>query len=192
MRPDPPPPRPGEVTAALASWREGDPEAAQRLFALVYPELHRLAEGAMRRERGAHTLQPTAVVHEAYLRMNDHDRIDWQDRSHFFGVAARAMRHLLVDHARRRESLKRGGGATRVELAEGAAAAGPRAVDVLDLDRALARLEAADARQARVVELRFFGGLSVEETADAMAMSPVWVKRTFRSARAFLARELLA
>jgi RNA polymerase sigma factor (TIGR02999 family) len=146
----------------------------------------------MRRERGAHTLQPTAVVHEAYLRLNDHDRIDWQGRSHFFGVAARAMRHLLVDHARRRESLKRGGGATRVELADEAAAAGPRAVDVLDLDRALARLEAADARQARVVELRFFGGLSVEETADAMAMSPVWVKRTFRSARAFLARELLA
>jgi RNA polymerase sigma-70 factor, ECF subfamily len=185
------------VTAALFAWRRGDAGAADRLLEMVYPELHRIAERQMRREREGHTLQPTALVHEAYLKLVDQTRVDWRNRAHFLGVAAQAMRRLLVDHARGRARGKRGGGATLVEFDSTAAHAPDRAlavparsVDLLALDQALERLAALDPAQARLVELRFFGGLSVEETAEALGLSTATAGRDFRSARAFLAREL--
>ena len=182
------------VTAALVAWGQGDSGAGDRLLELVYPELHRIAERQMRREREGHTLQPTALVHEAYLKLVDQSRVDWRNRAHFLGVAAQAMRRLLVDHARGRGRDKRGGGATLVELDSAAGEAGlavqARSVDLLALDQALERLTALDAAQARLVELRFFGGLSVEEAAEALGISTATAGRDFRSARAFLAREL--
>ncbi len=182
------------VTAALVAWGRGESGAGDRLLELVYPELHRIAERQMRREREGHTLQPTALVHEAYLKLVDQSRVDWRNRAHFLGVAAQAMRRLLVDHARGRDRDKRGGGATLVELDSAAGEAGlavpPRSVDLLALDQALERLSALDAAQARLVELRFFGGLSVEEAAETLGVSTATAGRDFRSARAFLAREL--
>lgn len=187
-------PEPSAVTAALVAWGQGEAGAADRLLDLVYPELHRIAERQMRREREGHTLQPTALVHEAYLKLVDQSRVDWRNRAHFLGVAAQAMRRLLVDHARARSRDKRGGGATLVEIGsadgEAAAAVPARGVDLLALDQALARLAALDATQAKLVELRFFGGLSVDEAAEALAISTATAGRDFRSARAFLAREL--
>jgi len=185
---------PSEVTAALVAWGRGDAGAGDRLLDLVYPELHRIAERQMRRERPGHTLQPTALVNEAYLKLVDQSRVDWRNRAHFLGVAAQAMRRLLVDHARGRARDKRGGGATLVEIdsaaGEAAAAVPARSVDLLALDQALERLAALDATQAKLVELRFFGGLSVDEAAEALAISTATAGRDFRSARAFLAREL--
>ncbi len=185
---------PSAVTAALVAWGRGDAGAGDRLLELVYPELHRIAERQMRRERRGHTLQPTAVVHEAYLKLVDQSRVDWRNRAHFLGVAAQAMRRLLVDHARGRARDKRGGGATLVEIDSAAGEAGlavpARSVDLLALDQALERLAALDATQARLVELRFFGGLSVDEAAEALSISTATAGRDFRSARAFLAREL--
>lgn len=182
------------VTAALVAWGRGESGAADRLLELVYPELHRIAARQMRRERGGHTLQPTALVHEAYLKLVDQTRVDWRNRAHFLGVASQAMRRLLVDHARGRARDKRGGGATLVEVesleAENASAAQPRGIDLLALDQALERLAALDAGQARLVELRFFGGLTIEEAARALGTSTASAGRDFRSARAFLAREL--
>lgn len=182
------------VTAELVAWGRGDSGAGDRLLELVYPELHRIAERQMRREREGHTLQPTALVHEAFLKLVDQSRVDWRNRAHFLGVAAQAMRRLLVDHARGRARDKRGGGATLVELDSAAGEAGlavaARSVDLLALDQALERLAALDAVQARLVELRFFGGLSVEEAAEALGLSTATAGRDFRSARAFLAREL--
>jgi RNA polymerase sigma factor (TIGR02999 family) len=148
----------------------------------------------MRRERAGHTLQPTALVHEAYLKLVDQNRVDWRNRAHFLGVAAQAMRRLLVDHARARARDKRGSGATLVEIESAAGAPGlavaARSVDLLALDQALDRLAALDPAQARLVEMRFFGGLSVEEAAEALGISTATAGRDFRSARAFLAREL--
>ena len=148
----------------------------------------------MRRERAGHTLQPTALVHEAYLKLVDQSHVDWRNRAHFLGVAAQAMRRLLVDHARGRDRDKRGGGATLLELDSAAGETGlavpGRSVDLLALDQALERLAALDPAQARLVELRFFGGLSVEEAAEALGISTATAGRDFRSARAFLAREL--
>lgn len=185
---------PSAVTAALAAWGRGEPGAADRLLELVYPELHRIAARQMRREREGHTLQPTAVVHEAYLKLVDQSRVDWRNRAHFLGVAAQAMRRLLVDHARGRARDKRGGGATLVEIESAAGEAGlavaARSLDVLALDQALERLAVLDPAQARLVELRFFGGLSVEEAAEALGISTATAGRDFRSARAFLASEL--
>ena len=182
------------VTAALVAWGRGDSGAGDRLLELVYPELHRIAERQMRREREGHTLQPTALVHEAYLKLVDQSRVDWRNRAHFLGVAAQAMRRLLVDHARGRARDKRGGGATLVDLDSAAGEAGlavqTRRVDLLALDQALERLTTLDAAQARLVELRFFGGLSVEEAAETLGVSTATAGRDFRSARAFLAREL--
>lgn len=182
------------ITGALVAWGRGEAGAADRLLELVYPELHKIAEREMRRESPGHTLQPTAVVHEVYLKLVDQSRVDWKNRAHFLGVAARAMRRLLVDHARSRLRAKRGGGATLVEIdsavAERGLAVQARSVDLLALDQALDRLAALDATQARLVELRFFGGLSVEETAEALGISTATAGRDFRSARAFLAREL--
>ena len=182
------------VTAALVAWGRGDSGAGDRLLELVYPELHRIAERQMRREREGHTLQPTALVHEAYLKLVDQSRVDWRNRAHYLGVAAQAMRRLLVDHARGRARDKRGGGATLVELDSVAGEAGlavqTRRVDLLALDQALERLTTLEAAQARLVELRFFGGLSVEEAAETLGVSTATAGRDFRSARAFLAREL--
>jgi RNA polymerase sigma factor (TIGR02999 family) len=191
--PDPPADS-GTVTAALLAWRRGDPASGDRLLELVYPELHRIAEREMRREREGHTLQPTAVVHEAYLKLVDQKRVEWRNRAHFLGVAARAMRRLLVDHARGRSRDKRGGDARRLDLESAADDTGlstpPPSVDILALDQALDRLAALDPGQAELVELRFFGGLTIEEAAEALGISTATVGRDFRSARAFLAREL--
>ena len=158
---------------------------------LVYDELRRLAERHFRRERVGHTLQPTAVVHEAYFRLVDQTRVTWKNRGHFFAVASQAMRRILVDYARARAADKRGGGEKRVTLAS--AEVSPEVSDELDLlalDEALTRLKVLDGAQAQIVELRFFGGLSIEETAEALETSPSSVKREFRSAKAWLFREL--
>jgi len=177
------------VTALLREWRAGDAAALDRLMPLVYDELRAQARRLLRAERGPVTLQATGVVHEAYLRLVGGQPAAWEDRAHFFGVASRLMRQVLVDHARARLALKRGGGATLVELAEVPAPEAPR-VDVLALHAALDRLAALDAAQERIVELRYFGGLTVEETALVLSVSPATVKRDWASARAWLLREL--
>jgi RNA polymerase sigma factor (TIGR02999 family) len=182
--------REGEVTRLLLEWGEGDAGALERLVPLVYDELRRIAEKSLSGERPGHTLQPTAVVNEAFVRLIDQKSIAWKSRGHFFAIAARTMRRLLVDHARRRDAEKRGGASTRVALDEaGAVAAAPDA-DVLALDRALEKLAALDATQAKVVELHYFGGLTLEETAELLDTSPSSVVRAFRLAKAFLYREL--
>jgi RNA polymerase sigma factor (TIGR02999 family) len=182
---------PGEVTRLLIAWNEGDRAAVERLMPLVYGELRRIAERQFRRERAGHTLQPTAVVHEAYFRLVDQTRVTWKNRGHFFAIAAQAMRRILIDHARAREADKRGGREERVTLDLGIASPEPADdVDLLALDEALVRLKALDEPQARIVELRFFGGLSIDETAEVMETSPSSIKREFRSARAWLFREL--
>src|SRR6266540_6662010 len=186
----PPPSPPGEVTRLLVAWSRGDAKALEDLIPLVYDELRRLAERHLSREAPGHTLQPTAVVHEAYLRLVDQKRVTWKNRGHFFAVAAQTMRRLLVDHARQRDAEKRGGAATRVPLEEGAASTLPREADVIALDRALERLATLDATQAKVVELRYFGGLTLDETADVLGTSPSTVGRAFRLAKAWLYREL--
>lgn len=162
------------------------------LFSIVYDELRRLAAAALRHERPDHTLQPTALVHEAYLRLADEPHARWENRSHFLAVAARAMRRILVDHARGRNAAKRGGGANHVPVddVQPAADDGGLALDLVMLDAALARLAALDLRQARIVELRFFGGLSVEETAEVVEASTRTVKRDWQVARAWLKREM--
>lgn len=179
-----------EVTRLLAAWKDGDPEALAQLLPLVYSELRRLAEARMRRERPDHTLQATELVHEAWLRLMGGQLPDWRDRTHFFAVAARAMRRLLVDHARSRGYAKRGGGARRISLDAVAELSAEGSQDLIDLDEALDRLAALDSRQHQVVELRFFGGLSVEETAAALGVSEMTVKRDWRTARAWLYAEL--
>lgn len=177
----------GEFTQLLSAWRNGDAAARDRVIGAAYAELHAVADRQLAGERRSHTLQPTALVNEAYLRLSGLDRIDWRDRTHFVRVAARLMREVLVDHARRRNAAKRDGGErvtlTGLELSgEGEA----DAVDVLAIDAALARLEALDADKGRVVELRYFGGLTIEETAEAMELSPATVKRHWHAARAWL------
>lgn len=185
-------PRP-DVTQLLVAWGAGDQAAGDRLLPEVYAELRRCAARAMRREASEHTLQATALVHEAYLRLVDQRRVQWQNRAHFFGVAAQVMRRILVDHARGRHAAKRGGGARQLTLGDADAAAAPDAddgLDVLALHEALERLAALDEAHARVVELRYFGGLNIEETAEAMGVSPATVKREWALARAWLRREL--
>ena len=179
-----------EVTALLLAWREGDAAALDRLLPAVYDELHRMARRQLRRERTDHTLQPTALVHEVFLKLVDVRRIQWQDRSHFLAMAARLMRRVLVDWARARRYQKRGGEAVRVTLdPDDLAAAGPPQ-DVVELDLALEALAREDPRKSQVVELRFFGGLSVEETAEALGISSDTVTRDWKLARAWLRREL--
>ncbi len=177
------------MTRLLGQLGAGSPDVADRLATLVYAELHVIAVAAMRREVDGHTWQPTELVHEAYSRLVGQDRSAWQNRHHFFGIAAQAMRRLLVDHARARKQIKRDGGA-RVTLSPEVAAVEADAVDVLSLNDALDRLAALDARQARVVELRYFAGLSVDDTAEALGVSPATVKRDWMVARAFLRRAL--
>jgi RNA polymerase sigma-70 factor (ECF subfamily) len=179
-----------DVTALLARASGGDSRAADELLPLVYEKLRTLARELMVQERPDHTLQPTALVHEAYLKLIDQTRAHWRDRAHFFSVAALALRRILVDHARGHERAKRGGGRTKLQLDEGLIAAYEQTVDLLGLDDALARLAQQDAQRARVVELRFFAGLSTDETAAVLNVSTRTVERQWRYARAWLFREL--
>ncbi len=179
------------VSEVLADWANRDPTARDRLVPIVYEELRRLAHHYMRGEREDHTLQTTALVNEAYLRLAGIDGLRWRDRAHFFALAATLMRRVLVDHARQRRREKRGGGLTVVSLDENAVAPRPE-VDVVALDGALERLAAVDPQQSRVVELRFFAGLSVEETAEALGISPATVKRDWATARLWLYNTLTA
>ncbi len=180
----------GEVTRLLLAWRQGDRDALESLIPLVYGDLHRMAERHLRGERPGHTLQPTAIVNEAYLRLVGSEGGDWQNRAHFFAAAARSMRRILVDHARSRDAKKRGGG-TRC-LLDTAVMVEPRAVDLIAVDDALEKLAALDPAQGRVVELRFFAGLTEDETAEALEISPSTVHRKWLSAKAYLHRELAA
>lgn len=183
-------PDPGDVTLLLLEWNRGDAEAREKLIPLVYCELRRLAGRSLRGERGDHTLQPTALVHEAYLKLIDQRRVRWRNRAHFFAVAAGLMRRILVDHARRRNAQKRGAGVARVSADETAAVPWARDVDVLDLDRALTELSGFDPEQGHVVEMRFFGGLSIEETAEALGRSKATVNRDWSMAKAWLHQRL--
>jgi RNA polymerase sigma factor (TIGR02999 family) len=179
-----------EITELLSAWQAGDEEARNRLVPLVYRELRRMAHHYLRRERPDHTLQTTALVHEAYLRLVGQDRVRWQNRSHFFGVAAQLMRRILVDYARSQKRRKRGGDSLRVPFEETAFVSPHKSGAILGVDDALRRLETLDARMSRVVELRFFGGLTVEETAEALGMSEATVARDWEVARAWLYREI--
>jgi RNA polymerase sigma factor (TIGR02999 family) len=174
------------VTTLLRAWAQGQESAGERLFPILYGELRRQAARYMRRERQRHTLQPSGLVHEAYLRLAGAPEADWHSRAHFFAIAARVMRQVLVDHARRRGAAKRGG--QLVTLVDADAPVLP--VDLLDLEDALTELSALDPRQARVVELRFFGGMGVEETAEVLSLSARTVKREWQTARAWLQRRL--
>jgi len=179
-----------DVTQLLAAWSDGDPAALERLTPLVYRELHRLAKGYIHQERPGHVLQTTALINEAYLRLIDWKDVRWQNRAHFFGVAAQLMRRILVDFARARQQAKRGGAARQVSLDEAAAVAVGRGTELIALDEALQQLSAIDPRRGRMVELRFFGGLSEEETAEVLRVSPRTVRREWSLARAWLHREL--
>jgi len=180
-----------DVTGLLARWSHGDPHALAQLLPLIYAECERIAARQLRRERPEHSLDPTALVHEMYLRVVDQRRATWESRIQFFGVAAHIMRRILVDHARARRTDKRGGSSVFVSLAAAANAAESAGVaDVLAIDEALERLDVHDPDQVRIVELRFFAGLTVEETAAVMGRSPSTVKREWRLARAWLYREL--
>jgi RNA polymerase sigma factor (TIGR02999 family) len=177
-----------EITQLLSRWREGDGAAFERLFPLMYRELRQLAQSYLSQEKAGHTLQGTALVHEAYLRLLGQSEVDWRDRGHFFAVAAQAMRRILVDHARRQKAAKRGFG-EKIVLEEGLAA-GETGPDFEALDEALTRLSAVDERRARVVELRFFGGMTEGEMARHLEVSPATVRRDWALARAWLYREL--
>jgi RNA polymerase sigma factor (TIGR02999 family) len=174
----------------LQAWARGDKDAAERVFPLVYDQLRRLAARQLRRERRGHTLQPTALVHEAYVRLAGQRAAEWPDRAHFFAMAARVMRHVLVDHARRNRAAKRGGSACRVSLDEASPAGRPLELEVVALDEALEELAALDPDQARIVELRFFAGMTVEEVAAALGVSAATVQRDWRTARAWLYRRI--
>lgn len=179
-----------EITRLLLAWSNGDREALDRLAPLVYNELRRLAKSYMRKERAGHTLQTTALIHEAYLRLIDAGQVEWRNRAHFFGVAARAMRQILVEMARERGCQKRGGGAQQVALDEAMTIDAGLDEDLVSLDEALGALAQFDARKAQVVEMRFFGGLTEEEIAAALGVSPETVRRDWRLARSWLRRKL--
>jgi len=183
---------PHEITKLLKDWSGGDSTALDRLIPLVYDQLHRMAHQHMRRERAGHLLQTSALMNEAYLRIVNQPDLKIENRNHFFGIAARLMRQILVDEARRRNSAKRGGDAIQVSLSEATDLAGEQATDVLALDDALRILEGIDGRQSKIVELRFFGGLSIEETAEVLKVSPGTVMRDWTFARAWLGNELRA
>lgn len=185
-----PQPSPHEVSQLLRAWSSGDEAALQTLMPLVYEELHRIARRHMRRERKQHTLQTSALVNEAYLRLVDWKNVEWQNRAHFFAASAQIMRRILVDLARNRGSLKRGAGALQVSLAEAEGIPSERGTDLVALDQALTALAAVDKRKSQVVEMRFFGGLSVEETAEVLKVSPETVMRDWKLAKVWLLREL--
>lgn len=178
-----------DVTQLLIDWNNGDAEAVEKLLPVIYAELRKLAAHYLSKERSNHTLQPTALIHEAYLQLIEISRVNWQNRAHFFGVAARSMRHILVDHARSHQAAKRGGG-YKVSISDGMAIAQPKDIDLILLDHALSQLNELDPQQSRVVELKFFGGLSIEEIAEALSISPATVKRHWASAKAWLNREI--
>ena len=179
-----------DITKLLINWCEGDREALEQLIPLVEQELRRIAHNQMRREGPGHTLQTTALVNEAYLRLVDQTRVRWQNRSHFFAIAANMMRRILLNYSRDRDRAKRGGGAIQVSLTEADAIIEEREIEILALDEALSKLELIDERKCRVVELRYFAGLSVEETAEALGISTITVLRDWKMAKAWLAREL--
>ena len=194
---------PGPVTGLLQRWSEGDRAAMDRVIPLVYDELRRMAQRQLRKERDGHTLQSTGLVHEAFMKLAEQDGVRWESRAHFLGWTATLMRHIMVDHARARQAAKRGGGVAieslealsddtqgQAAVAQAAGHAGGEPIDVIAMDQALQRLEALDPQQGRVVEMRFFGGLSVAETAEALAISPATVKREWATARAWLLRQL--
>ena len=183
-------PPPEEVSQLLLDWSDGDREALDKLIPIVYQELRRLAHHYMQQERVGHTLQTTALVNEAYMRLADYKRMRWQSRAHFFAVAAQVMRRILVDHARGRNYAKRGGGAHKVELDEAAFVSAGRSAELIAVDDALKELEVWDLRKGRIVELRFFGGLSIDETAEVLKISPTTVQREWRSAKAWLHRAI--
>jgi RNA polymerase sigma factor (TIGR02999 family) len=182
---------PQDVTGLLVRWRSGDREALDALTPLVYDELRRLAKSYLRRERPDHTLDGTALVHEAYMRLVDQRQVEWRNRNHFFALAAELIRRILVDHARARIAAKRGGSNVKLSLDEALAPADEKDLNILALDDALVALGKADPQQSRIVELRYFAGLTIEETADVMEISPATVKRDWTTAKAFLKREML-
>ena len=179
-----------QVTQLLQRWQEGSNEALEALMPLVYKELTRLAGSYLRRERPDHTLQSAALVNEAYLRLVDQSETRWQNKAHFYGIAAQMMRRILADHARGHNAAKRGAGMPELELNEAMAQAPVRSVDLVDLEEALQKLEKLDPQQGKIVELRFFSGLSIEDTANVLAISPATVKRDWAAARAWLFREV--
>ena len=183
---------PDNVTLLLRKWSEGDDSALEQLTPLVYDELHRLAHQHMRREKAGHILQTSALINEAYLRLVDQPQVHWQNRAHFFGVAARLMRRILVDAARKRDALKRGGSLIQVPMDEATNLAQDQAANILALDDALDQLKTIDARQSDIVELRFFGGLSIEEAADLLKVSAGTVMRDWTFARAWLRQQMSA
>jgi RNA polymerase sigma factor (TIGR02999 family) len=177
---------PGPVTRLLLEWSDGDERARDEMLPLVYNELRRLAAAYLLRERSDHTLRPTELVHEAYLRLIDQRHVNWKNRAQFVGLAAVMMRRILVNHARERAAMKRGGDVQKVPLSAGDAAEGPQDVDVIGLHHALERLESFDARKSRIVELKFFGGLTTSEIAEVLEVSPATVERDWSFARAWL------
>ena len=179
-----------EVTQLLMDWGKGDAQALNQLMPLVYNELHRIAGRYLRNERPNHTLQTTALINEAYVRIVDGKSVKWQDRAHFFGVAAQIMRHILVDHARSSRSAKRGGGVQKLTLDEAVAGSQERNLDLVALNDSLNSLAQIDPQQSRIIELRFFGGLTIEETAEVMSISPATVKRDWNMAKAWLYGEI--
>ena len=184
------PPR-QEVTQVLVDWNKGHGDAPDRLMPLVYEELRKLARNYLQRERSDHTLQATGLVHEAYLRLVDQSSMSWQNRAHFFAVAAQVMRRILVDYARSHRAAKRGGDREKIEFDEALAPSDEKAVDLIALDDALQDLGKFDPRQSRIVELRFFGGLTNEEIGEVLAVSPRTIKREWRLAKAWLRREIM-
>lgn len=183
-------PSPSEITGLLINWSNGDQSALERLLPLVERELHRLAHSYMRREHPGHTLQTTALINETYLRLVDQREVQWQNRAHFFGIAGRIMRRILLNYARDQGRAKRGGKALRISFSEADLISVEKSEELLALDDALKRLEAFDERKSQVVELRYFGGLSVEETAEVLKVSAITVARDWNFAKAWLAREL--
>jgi RNA polymerase sigma factor (TIGR02999 family) len=182
-------PAEGQISTLLRAWSDGDQTALERLTPIVYDELRRLARRYLKRERAGHSLQTTALVNEAYMRLVDYKRMQWQNRAHFFAVSSQLMRRILVEHARR-HNLKRGGGVQHVSLEEAPEVSGDRTADFVALDHAMNALARLDPRKVQVVEMRFFGGLSVEETAEVLKVSPITVMRDWSTAKAWLYREL--
>ena len=180
----------GDITQLLKDWSDGDQQALTKLIPLVYDELRRLAQRYMAQERPDHTLQTTALVHEAYLRLVDLNNVRWQNRAHFFGVSAQLMRHILVDYARNQHAAKRGGANLKLSLDEAVNLSDERAVELVALDDAMARLASLDPQKSRIAELRFFGGLNIEEVAEILGVSAATVVRQWRLARAWLNREI--
>jgi len=179
-----------DVTGLLIDWCNGRQEALDELIPLVYPELQKMARGHLRGERRDHTLQTAGLINEAYIRLIDQRRVQWQSRSHFFGICAQMMRRILVDHARKRRAAKRGGGQRKVTLATNIVVDGELEIDALDLHEALEKLEDVDPELGRLVHLRFFGGLTIEQTAEVLGVAPATVKRHWATGKAWLRREL--